>query len=59
MTRNLIVTTPKSQMELAAKEAADCLRMKGGFYFRTFRIKPQDLAVRRYSGLRKTRKDEG
>lgn len=33
---DIIVTTPKSQMRAAAREAADCLAAGGGEYFRRF-----------------------
>jgi len=35
---NIIVTTPKSQMANAAKEAAECLDNGGGSYFRRFSL---------------------
>ena len=33
---NIVVTTPKNQMALAAAEAQDCIDGGGGFYFRRF-----------------------
>jgi len=33
---DIIVTTPKSEMANAAREAADCIRNGGGWYFRRF-----------------------
>ncbi len=33
---DIIVTTPKSQMEAAAQEARDCIAAGGGEYFRRF-----------------------
>lgn len=33
---DIIVTTPKSQMEVAAQEAQDCITAGGGCYFRDF-----------------------
>lgn len=38
--KDLIVTTPKSQMAVAAQEAADCLAGNGGYYFRSFPRRP-------------------
>lgn len=32
--KSLIVTTPKSEMEISAQEAEECIRNSGGFYFR-------------------------
>lgn len=43
--KDIIVTTPKAASELAAREAAQCLANNGGFYFRTFRVKPTELEV--------------
>lgn len=43
--KDIIVTTPKHNMELAAQEAAECLIAGGGYYFRTFRTKPLELGI--------------
>lgn len=32
----IIITTPKSEMTNAAQEARDCIKNKGGYYFRRF-----------------------
>lgn len=37
---DIIITTPKSEIANAAKEAADCLNLGGGFYFRSMTVKP-------------------
>jgi len=42
--RDIIVTTPKSQMQAAADEAADCLRAGKGSYFRRFTTRPKGLS---------------
>jgi hypothetical protein len=44
---DIIVTTPRSQMQVAAREAADCIRHGGGQYFRRFHSTayPQRLGV--------------
>lgn len=42
--KDIIVTTPKDKMELAAQEANECIRAGGGCYFRTFRVRPRELA---------------
>ena len=41
--KNLIVTTPKSEMENSAKEAQACINSGGGCYFRKFIRKPKEL----------------
>lgn len=41
--RDIVVTTPKSEMANAAKEAADCIATGGGDYFRSIRSKPTDF----------------
>jgi len=43
--KNLIVTTPKSEMENSAKEAQELIKSGGGYYFRTFKKKPKGLEV--------------
>lgn len=43
--RDVVVTTPKSEMENAAEEARQCIEEGGGFYFRTFRNRPKYLDV--------------
>ena len=42
---NIIVTTPKSQMGIASREAETCKRSGGGIYFRRFAKKPKDCEV--------------
>lgn len=42
---DIIVTTPKTQMEEAKQEAHDCIRNLGGHYFRRFNHKPSDLTI--------------
>lgn len=37
---DIIVTTPKSEMNRAAEEAANCISDGGGFYFRRFNSRP-------------------
>lgn len=37
---DIIVTTPKSEMQRAAEEAASIKKDNGGFYFRRFRSRP-------------------
>lgn len=41
--RDFVVTTPKSEMKTAAREAEQCLRDGGGYYFRAFRGRPLGL----------------
>ena len=41
---DIIVTTPKSESENAAREADMCIHDKGGYYVRTFNQKP-DIQV--------------
>jgi len=40
---DVIVTTPKSEMENAAREAANCIRDGGGEYFRKLPFVPHDF----------------
>lgn len=42
---DIIVTTPKTQRELAAKEAEDCKREGGGCYFRKLGKLPKHLEI--------------
>src|SRR5262249_36884833 len=42
---DIIVTTPLKNKALAEAEAQDCIDAGGGFYFRTFRARPRELAV--------------
>jgi len=42
---DIIVTTPKSETENAAREAENCIQAGGGFYFRRFPVKPQGVKV--------------
>ncbi|MBI2635184.1 MAG: hypothetical protein HYW79_01415 [Parcubacteria group bacterium] len=44
-TKDIVVTTPKNKMEIAAEEARQCIEAGSGFYFRTFRNKPRHLGV--------------
>ncbi len=41
--RDIVVTTPKTQMETAAQEARECIEAGEGCYFRTFPNRPKDL----------------
>lgn len=43
--RDIIVTTPKDKIALAAQEAAECIKNSSGVYFRRFVAKPLDLGV--------------
>ena len=43
---DIVVTTPKNKMGIAAEEARQCIEAGSGFYFRTFRNKPRQLGVR-------------
>ena len=43
--KNIIVTTPKSEMENAAQEAQECLVAGSGFYFRKIGKKPKDIKI--------------
>jgi len=44
--KNLIVTTPKSEMEISAEEAQECIKKGAGFYFRKFgKNKPKGLEI--------------
>lgn len=46
MPKNIIVTTPKSQMNNAAQEAANCLQQgDNAYYFRKFHVKPKGLDI--------------
>jgi hypothetical protein len=49
MIRDIIVTTPKSQMKIAEQEALECLEAiqngEEAAYFRTFSKKPKDLDI--------------
>jgi hypothetical protein len=42
---DIIVTTPKREIENSAKEAADCIAAGGGCYFRRFNWRPYDLVA--------------
>ena len=42
---DIIVTTPKSESQIAAEEAAYCLKIGGGFYYRTMHRLPKDLNI--------------
>ena len=42
---DIIVTTPKSQMANAAKEAEDCKKAGGGYYFRRLNRYPKRLRL--------------
>lgn len=41
----IIVTTPRTMMAVAAKEAQQCIDAGGGSYFRTFRHIPKELVI--------------
>jgi hypothetical protein len=43
--KNIIVTTPKTQMDIAKQEAENCINNGGGYYFRTFRNRPKELVI--------------
>jgi len=43
--KDIIVTTPKSESEVAAKESQDCINNGGGSYFRVFRRLPKNLEI--------------
>lgn len=43
--KDIVVTTPKNKMNIAAEEARKCIEAGSGFYFRTFRNKPRYLCV--------------
>ncbi len=43
MHRNIIVTTPKSEMENSRLEAEKCIENGGGYYFRTIAKQPKDI----------------
>lgn len=46
MSRDIVVTTPRTQMATAAQEAADCIAEGGGLYFRNLGFHtPKDLEV--------------
>lgn len=45
MMRHIVVTTPKSESANSAKEAEQCIKNGGGFYFRTFKKCPKDLDI--------------
>lgn len=42
---DIIVTTPKTEMENSAKEAENCIKNGGGYYFRRFVEKPKRLEI--------------
>ncbi|MDD4891972.1 MAG: hypothetical protein PHU85_18790, partial [Phycisphaerae bacterium] len=42
---DIIVTTPKKEIDNAAKEAADCISKGGGHYFRRFSQWPRELHI--------------
>lgn len=41
--RDILVTTPKNQMQNAAEEAQKCIENDGGIYFRRFHKRPNGL----------------
>jgi hypothetical protein len=44
--KHIIVTTPKSEIETSAQEAAECLENGGGYYFRKLgRNCPKELEI--------------
>ena len=42
---DIIVTTPKSEIQTAKEEADECIKLGGGYYFRKFSRKPKGLAT--------------
>lgn len=42
---DIVVTTPKSEMTNAAKEAENCIKDGGGYYFRCFKSVPCNIQV--------------
>ncbi len=44
-TCEIIVTTPKKQRDVAAREAQECILAGGGFYFRRFGNQPRKLHI--------------
>lgn len=42
---DILVTTPKKEMDIAEREAKDCIDSGGGSYFRKFVRKPKDLNI--------------
>jgi len=43
--KNIIVTTPKSEMQNAAKEAKKCIEDGAGYYFRSVSKMPKDIVI--------------
>jgi len=43
--KDILVTTPINDSKSAAQEAINCLQANGGYYFRSMKINPIDLAV--------------
>jgi hypothetical protein len=40
---DILVTTPKSSSKSSEQEAVNCINDGGGYYFRTFKVKPKHL----------------
>jgi hypothetical protein len=43
--KHIIVTTPKSEMFNAKKEAEKCIKEGGGYYFRALSSMPKDIVI--------------
>jgi hypothetical protein len=43
--RNIVVTTPKSEIENSAKEAKKCIEDGGGYYFRSLPTAPKGIEI--------------
>lgn len=43
--KDIIVTTPKSEIENAKKEADNCIKNNGGYYFRRLNSKPKHIDI--------------
>lgn len=43
--QDIIVTTPKTEMENASREAKNCIRNGGGSYFRHFSKLPKNIGI--------------
>jgi hypothetical protein len=43
--KDIVVTTPKSEMKNAEKEAKYCIESGDGYYFRTFKKRPKGLEI--------------
>lgn len=45
MTRDIVVTTPKQSIEIAAEEAEYCIKNKFGYYFRVLNSSPKNVNI--------------